>query len=90
MVMFCRNGTKIIESIVKKNELSEESGNYLKPRDCHALRLSGLPKIHKNGVPLRGVVLTLGSPYEKISRYLIPILRIIQGRSVCLLRTLGN
>ena len=43
--------------------------------------MSGLPKIHKDGVPLRRVVSTVGSPYERISRYLIPILTTIQGRS---------
>ena len=43
--------------------------------------MSGLPKIHKEGVPLRGIVSTVGSPFERISRYLIPILRTIQGRS---------
>jgi hypothetical protein len=40
-----------------------------------------LPKIHKDGVPLRGVVSTVGSPFEKLSRFVIPILRTIQGRS---------
>ena len=30
---------------------------------------------------MRGVVSTIGSPFEKLSRYLIPILRTIQGRS---------
>ena len=44
----CRSGTKVIESIVKKNELSKESSNYLNPRDCHAPRLSGLQKNHKD------------------------------------------
>jgi hypothetical protein len=32
----CREGSKIVESIIRKNELSEETGNYLKPKDCHA------------------------------------------------------
>ncbi|CAB3995642.1 uncharacterized protein LOC110052565 [Paramuricea clavata] len=77
----CRDGAKIIENIVQRNELSEEDGGYLKPKDCHAPRLSGLPKIHKERVPLRGIVSTVGSPFERISRYLIPILHTIQGRS---------
>ena len=65
---------------MKKNELLEESSKYLKPKDCHAPRLSGLPKM-KYHEELRGVVSTVGSPYERISRILIPILRTIQGRS---------
>ena len=61
--------------------MSEEEGNWIKPKNCHAPRLTGLPKIHKEGTPMRGVVSTVGSPFEKISRKLIPILRTIQGRS---------
>ena len=76
----CRNGIKIIEKIVGREEMSKE-GERLKPKDCHAPRLSGLPKVHKTDAPLRGVVSTIGSPFEKLSRYLIPILRTIQGRS---------
>ena len=52
------------------------------------LKLSGLPKIHKDGVPLRGVVSTVGSPFEKLSRFAIPILRTIQGRSGLYLKNL--
>ncbi len=61
--------------------MSKEEGERLKPKDCHAPRLSGLPKVHKDGVPMRGVVSTIGSPFERLSRYLIHILRTIQGRS---------
>ena len=77
----CRDGANIINDIVQRNELSKEEGDDLKPKNCHAPRLSGLPKIHKHGIPLRGIVSTVGTPFEKISRYLIPILRTIQGRS---------
>ena len=77
----CRDGTTVIDNIVNRNEITKEEGNRLKPKNCHAPRLSGLPKIHKDGVPMRGVVSTVGSPFDKLSRYLIPILRKIQGRS---------
>ena len=77
----CRDGATVIDNIVKRNEITKEEADRLKPKDCHAPRLSGLPKIHKDGVPIRGVVSTIGSPFERLSRYLIPILRTIQGRS---------
>ena len=77
----CRDGAKIINDIVRKEEILKDEGERLKPKDCHAPRLSGLPKMHKICVPLRGVVSTVGSPFEKLSRYLIPVLRTIQGRS---------
>ena len=40
-------------------------GNRLKPKNCHAPRLTGLPKVHKEGVPIRGIVSMIGSPFEK-------------------------
>lgn len=51
--------------------MSKESSQELKPNDCHAPRLSGLPKIHKDGGPLRGIVSTVGSTFEKVTIYLI-------------------
>ncbi|PFX29623.1 hypothetical protein AWC38_SpisGene5605 [Stylophora pistillata] len=30
----------------------EDQGNCLKPKNCHAPRLSGMPKIHKEGAPM--------------------------------------
>ena len=74
----CRDGGKVIDS---RKELTEDQGNRLKPKNCHAPRLTGLPKVHKEGVPMRGIVSMVGSPFEKVSKTLIPILRTIQGRS---------
>ena len=53
----------------------------MKPNDCRAPRLTGYPKIHKDNVPLRGVVSFIGSPYENVAKTLVPILRTLQGRS---------
>jgi hypothetical protein len=77
----CREGTRVIERIVERGELSKGDAERLKPKDCHAPRLSGLPKIHKYGVLLRGEVSTVGSTFEKLSRFVILILRTIQRRS---------
>ena len=53
----------------------------MKPNDCRAPRITGYPKIHKENVPLRGVVSFIGSPYENVAKTLVPILRSLQGRS---------
>ena len=65
----------VLDNIVKRNEITKQGEDRMKPKDCHAPRL---PKIHKGGIPMTGVVSTLESPIEKLSRYLIPILRMIQ------------
>ena len=76
-----REGRAIIQEIVEKGEISEQKGRWMKPNDCRAPRLTGYPKIHKNDVPLRGVVSFIGSPYENVAKTLVPILRKLQGRS---------
>ena len=76
-----REGCKIINEIVQRGEISQARAKRFEPKHCHAPRLIGYPKIHKENVPLRGVVSFTGTPYEKASRELIPVLREIQGRS---------
>lgn len=61
-----RDGVEIIDQIVKRGELSDKFGKWIKPNNCHAPRLTGYPKMHKDDVPLRGVVSMVGSPYDKI------------------------
>ena len=47
----CRDGVKVIDRIINRKELTEDQGNSFKPKNCHAPRLTGLPKVHKEGVP---------------------------------------
>jgi hypothetical protein len=76
-----REGRKIIQEMVDKEEITQAYGKHLKPNDCRAPRLTGYPKIHKQDVPLRGVVSFIGSPYQNVAKALVPILRSLQGRS---------
>ena len=76
-----REGRKIIQEMIDKEEITEAYGKHLKPSDCRAPRITGYPKIHKSDVPLRGVVSFIGSPYQNIAKALVPILRSLQGRS---------
>ena len=76
-----REGRDIIQEMIEKGEITKETGKRLKPNDCRAPRLTGYPKIHKEDVPLRGVVSFIKSPYENVAKALVPILRSLQGRS---------
>ena len=40
----------------------------------------GLPKIHKDGAPLRPIVISCGTPIPNLSKYLIPILKPLAGK----------
>ena len=74
-----REGRSIVQEMIDKGEITKERGKRLKPSDCRAPRLTGYPKIHKEDVPLRGVVSFIRSPYENIAKGLVPILRSLQG-----------
>lgn len=76
-----RDGREIIQEMVDNEEITPAYGRYLKPNDCRAPRITGYPKIHKEDVPLRGVVSFIGSPYHNVAETLVPILRSLQGRS---------
>ena len=79
--MVIREGEGIISEIMEKCELNQVEANNISPKNTHAPILTGRPKIHKANIQIRGVVSMTGSPYEKLSKSLIPILRCIQGRS---------
>ena len=44
-------------------------------------RLYGLPKIHKEGVPLRPIVSNIGAPTYQLSKYLAGILGLFTGNT---------
>ena len=74
-------GREIVKEMVENGEITKEYGRKIQPSDCIAPRLVGYPKVHKDEVPLRGVVSFIRSPYESIAKALVPILRSLQGRS---------
>jgi hypothetical protein len=76
-----RKGREIVASLVSRKEITEFEGDRMKPVHGHAPRVKGLPKAHKDGMPLRGVVSFIGSPFQEVSRFLVPILKRLQGRT---------
>ena len=65
----------------KSNKISEETYKLLRSSDGLAPRLYGLPKIHKEGVPLRPIVSFVNSPTYNVSRYLARVLSPVVGNT---------
>ena len=57
-----RRLSKTLLQLEKLGELPTELRKRLTPAQSYALQLYGVPKIHKEGVPLRPIVSTIGSP----------------------------
>ena len=65
---------KLIE--LKDNNLIEQQEYFrLKPTGTQPPRFYGLPKIHKNGTPMRPIVSYTGTPLYEISKYIANILK---------------
>jgi len=56
--------------LLKKSTLSEDVYKELNPSGSRPPRLYGLPKIHKEGVPMRPIVSNIGAPMYKLAKYL--------------------
>jgi len=69
------NKTNNMLKLWKDNKIIDEyTYNGLKCTNGNLPRCYGLPKVHKNGSPLRVVISSLGSPLYDIARYLHEIL----------------
>ncbi|XP_011861944.1 PREDICTED: uncharacterized protein LOC105558715, partial [Vollenhovia emeryi] len=65
--------------LIKKANLPPLTTKYLTPSDSSAPRLYGLPKIHKESVPLRPIVSNIRGPTYQLARYLTKPLQKLTG-----------
>ncbi|XP_011858342.1 PREDICTED: uncharacterized protein LOC105555901, partial [Vollenhovia emeryi] len=70
---------KKTSSLIKKANLPPLTTKYLTPSDSSASRLYGLPKIHKESVPLRPIVSNIGGHTYQLARYLTKPLQKLTG-----------
>jgi hypothetical protein len=68
-------------SLIKGSDLPEETKKKLIPHTSTPPRLYGLPKIHKEGVPLRPIVNCIASPTYSLAKYLTGLLNPLVGYS---------
>jgi hypothetical protein len=60
--------------LLKKSSLPEEVIQQLRPQGSRPSRLHGLPKIHKEGIPLQLSVSTIGAPTYRLAQHLAGLL----------------
>ena len=75
---------KIITEVTKttkKSSLDENTKKKLIPKDTMVPRIYGLPKIHKEGAPIRPIVNTIGSPTYYLAKFLAKKLRALVGQT---------
>ena len=72
----------------KKQKLCDKLYRKLSTTDGAPPRLYGLPKLHKEGVPLRPIFSFVGSTTYELSKYLRDILSPLVGKSNCNIKNL--
>jgi hypothetical protein len=68
-------------ALIKKSEFPEDDAKKLTPHASAPPRKYGLPKIHKNDVPLRHIVNCIGSPTYALAKYITGLLGPLVGQS---------
>jgi hypothetical protein len=66
--------------LLKNSTLTEDINKQLLPSGSIPPRLYGLPKMHKDGVPLRPIVRNIGAPTYQLSKYLAGFLSQLTGK----------
>ena len=68
-----------VKRAIKLSLLDDRTKRLLTPNCPITPRIYGLPKIHKQGVPLRSIVNTIDSPTYDLAKYLTGILKPLVG-----------
>lgn len=63
-----------VKKMKTNNYISAITAKQLMSYETNSPRLYGLPKVHKNGIPMRPIVNTIDSPTSKLSKYIAEIL----------------
>ena len=71
--------TRYLKDLEKKGELPPPLYRKLRPTGSKPPMLYGLPKIHKDEVPLRPIVACIGSPTYDLSKFLASLISPLSG-----------
>jgi hypothetical protein len=91
-----KNPTSSIENKVKavlrenKCYFSKQQLFEISPQFSKSPHLYGLPKLHKDNIPLRPIVSSIDSPTYRLSKYILPILTPLFGDSFSYIKNSGD
>ena len=73
--------TTVLKQLEKRGYISEKERKYLSPQCSTPPLIYGLPKIHKEGLPLRQIVSPIRSPTYRLAKSLARILTPLAGKT---------
>ena len=79
--IYQKNNNSLISRWENLMYISPNTAKNLKILNAQPPRIYGLPKLHKEGIPLRPIVSCIQSPFEKLSKFLKNILQNIVNQN---------
>ena len=73
--------TRALKELERKGCISEKERKHLSLQCSTPPQIYGLPKIHKDGIPLRPIVSAIGSPTYQLAKTLARILTPLAGKT---------
>lgn len=70
---------KNIKDLKDQNKIDKKTASHLTPKHSVAPRIYGLPKVHKENMPLRPIVSSINSPCYNLAKHLTDILTPLSG-----------
>lgn len=70
-----KKSSKLLKDLFDRKEISKLEFNNMFVKNPQPPKIYGLPKLHKENIPLRPIVSTISSPGYKIAKYLNNILK---------------
>ena len=77
---------KTLKQLEARGYISDKERRYLSPQCSPPPQIYGLPKIHKEGIPLRPIVSAIGSPCYRLAKMLARILSPLAGKTSSFIR----
>ncbi|XP_072037195.1 uncharacterized protein [Amphiura filiformis] len=71
---------KAISELKEQNKVDKKKASHLTPKHTVSPRIYGLPKIHKENMPLRPIVSSINSPCYNLAKHLADILTPLSGK----------
>ena len=65
-----RSLQEMLRDLTKKGEISDEVYKWTKPAGSIRPRMYGVPKVHKEGIPVRPILSMIGSPQHATAKWL--------------------
>ena len=82
---------KLSQILVKNKDLIPQTKQRQRMQHYSKIsRIYGLPKIHKDGIPLRPIVSTRGLACDPLSRFLVEIICPLTGKSSSYIKNLAH